>query len=662
MAKDKTGQEKVWEIEQRRKRRKNLKKTEPPKTENKKEEPKAEEKIEEVKQPKVENVDEPKVEKKIEEVKQPEPLKAEDDKQPEPPKEARPKEAEAPKPEQPKAAEPQRPAPRNRTYKKPAALNQVNGRVISKRKWSEDLPKEGETYKEYMRRLSRTKDITRDGVAGMIAASMMMKKNGGGNKPVDKKEVEALINKLQEQPAFEHMIEKSPDLGLLVANGAGSELCVRLSEHQKAYEKAMGPYMRPTDEETIEKYDTGWERRNSKGYDQRLYRKYEDYGKTKYVVQQRFEGQRPPSPEGCRSLVWEARNRINGPDNVPGGGKLSEDEFTVNMCLLNRYMPKKDFEKFCKELNEHRSVTQGLVRPEDFDLERMLGKKKKAQEFNRECEERLFKTWKEKKTLDVDALAEAAAIRELSNGTDGKLVRREEIDAMKEKLLAPGSAFQRTMQDVMKDKKTQEETLRKLNGTDGVGELAGSLRAEAKTHALRTAQFQINRSVRALAEGPSNTHLNQEHLATIIAAREFAAKKHDGTELLNNAAFEERTRQIQNDEAFKRLAERYNNDPQYRAQIKQSLKGDDTAQELQKDFMKIQNDMRKRQAERQEKERQKREQEQKEREEKQRQQKEKQRRQMEKQKQFKVEKAGSVQIEKTEAPTIQKQQAVSISF
>ena len=572
----------------------------------------------------------------------------------------------------PKAEQPRQTAPREKTYKKPAALHQVNGRVISKREWSEDLPKEGETYKEYMRRLSRTKDIDRIGVAGMIAASMMMKKNGGGNKPVDKKEVDALIYKLQKQPAFNHMIEKSPDLGLLVANGAGSELCVRLSEHQAAYEKALGPYRRPTgmwerDKEhdvefsintwLNEIYDVGNEKKGTKGYEERLARKRKDYPEALNVASTPL-----PPPEKCRRLVWEARNRINGPDNVPGGGKLGEKEFTFNMCLLNHYMPKKDFEKFCKELNKNASVERGLVKPEDYDFERIMGKKKKAQEFNKECEERLFENWKEKKTLDVDTLAEAAAIRELSHGMDGKLVRREEIDAMKEKLLAPGSAFQRTMQDVMKDKKTQEETLRKLNGTDGIDHLAGSIHTEAKTHALRTAQFQVNRSIRALAEGPSNSHLNQEHLATIIAAREFAAKKHDGTEQLNNGAFEERTRQIQNDEAFKRLAERYNADPQYRAQIKQSLKGDDTAQELQKDYMKIQNDMRKRQAERLEKERQKKEQEQKEREEKQRQQEEKARRQAEKQKQFKPERAGSVQIEKTEAPKIQKQQAVSISF
>lgn len=472
------------------------------------------------------------------------------------------------------------------------------------------LPQEGETYKDYMRRLSKNKDAAPYGVAGMIATSMLIK-DGGANRPVEPDKLKALTEKISAQPAFNNLLKRN-DVKLLVANGAGSELCMRLADEEKEYEKACAPYARSKDfDERKADFDfsvecqkkigkivaAGSVGKDEKEAQQNAERMNQSYAKTMWALSHTQQPSRKdmehgfPSAEECRSLVWETCKRINGPDGVPGGGNLGEEEFELNMCLLGRYMPKKDFEDYCKELNKHRTREQGKLKPEDFDLARIQGRKERATEFNRRCGQRLEEHWKQNRQIDVDALAEAVAIRQLSHANGSSVLQGWEIEAQKKKLLAKGTAFQRAMQDIAKKPEQQEKIMGQLKEPGNIENLVVETRTQMRDHALRSAQYRVNRSVRALADGPSNSFLNTEHLADIIAAREFAAKFRVGTEPLSNGGFYERSLQIQSDPAFKRLAERYNTDPKYREEIKEALKKDKTAGGLEREYLKSQSEL-----------------------------------------------------------------------
>lgn len=570
---------------------------------------------------------------------------------------------------------------------KPAQPIQRNGVLDSKRDFKDDLPKQtGESYREYMRRLSKTKDITDLGVAAMIATTTLMKSNPAWDQQVDEHAVSVLAKEISRQTAFKQMLRTSKDLELLVSNRMGTELCEELAKTQRAYEAEMEPYQRKLDRQSRERdYEFAqsgkkWleklenENKPKDGAEpERNIR--QEYFRTRFVFEGTGEATRPaeynvPKPEECIQLITETRRRIDGEGNVPGGGDLSEDEFTFNMCLLHQYMPPKNFEDYCKRINAHR---EKKIVPEDYNMERMTGAKKKAEEWNKEREERLNKAWKENKTIDREALAEALAVRQLSRGKSDVFVHERDIQAMKQKLLAPGSAFHRALKD-------PGEITKELENGHSLDNIVLMTRAEQKGHALGAAQWQINRSVRVISE-PCTPSLRTEHLANIIAARELAAKKIDGTEPLYNAGFRERSMQIRNDPAFKRLADKFNNDPQFRAEVNRKLKEDDKATELENQYLKMQLKEQTYAKERDER------------------QKERERRQTAQRekaqtwnKQMQVQSSGSVQIERTEKPKqggemidgdwaligkagqkpkvnenpkqpeIQKQQAVSISF
>lgn len=485
------------------------------------------------------------------------------------------------------------------------------------------LPKEGETYKDYMRRLSNNKGAAPYGVAGMIATSMLIK-SGGGNRPVEPEKLKALTEKISAQPSFNNLLKRN-DVKLLVANGAGSELCVKLAEEEEEYQKACEPYARSKDYDDRKadfEFTTEYQKQlgqliasggarkgpeeKQEDYEARV---NQEYAKTTWVLShtqkpsKKDPEQGSPTAEECRSLVWEARKRINGPEDVPGGANLSEEEFTLNMCLLNRYMPRKEFADYCKAINKNRTREQGQINPEDFDMSRLLRRKERAADFNRRSAQRLDEQWKQNHKVDAEALAELLAVRQLSHANGNNVLQGWQVEAEKKKLLAKGTAFQRMMQDIEKKPEQQEKLMEKLKEGADVEELAIEARTQMRDHALRSAQYRVNRSIRALADGPSNTFLDTEHLADILAAREFAAKFRTGTEPLSNGGFYERSLQIQNDPAFQRIAERYKNDPKYREELKNSLKNDETAGKLERDYMEIQLDLRERQAEREEKQR-----------------------------------------------------------
>ncbi len=104
-------------------------------------------------------------------------------------------------------------------------------------------------------------------------------------------------------------------------------------------------------------------------------------------------------------------------------------------------------------------------------------------------------------------------------------------------------------------------------------ELGTDLVAAAKRHSAKAAQWQVNHSIRALVNGPTNTYTASQNLANILAAREMAARG-DAGEGLTNKDFRERAEQLQTDPAFQRMAALYTEDPAFRRRIDRGLAGE----------------------------------------------------------------------------------------
>ena len=182
------------------------------------------------------------------------------------------------------------------------------------------------------------------------------------------------------------------------------------------------------------------------------------------------------------------------------------------------------------------------------------------------------------KTFSLEGCAEAAAIRKLSGGNPRRVIRQEELDAETKRLCTPGSAFVRAMQD----EKTREEYSH-LASAGKAEELGSDLLNAARRHSVRTAQWQVNRSIRELTSGPVNAYVAAENLSNILAARQLAARG-DAGELLVNGAFRARAEQLREDPAFQRLARRYSEDPAFRRQMNRELEKDGDATRLQAEY------------------------------------------------------------------------------
>ena len=200
-------------------------------------------------------------------------------------------------------------------------------------------------------------------------------------------------------------------------------------------------------------------------------------------------------------------------------------------------------------------------------------------------------------SFTLDVAAESIAIRQLSGGDPNRLISPEALNKEKSKLKQPGTAFMKVMQD---DK--AREDLRHLADMGEVAEVVQDLdkgidrekerryeearkrledvRNQARKKVVRSAQGEINRSIRRLTgDTPLNRHFTEQHLANILASEQLAMSA-KGNEQITNGAFRERAEQLRQDPAFRRLAERYMDDAAFRENMNRGLLADRSAQTL----------------------------------------------------------------------------------
>ena len=103
------------------------------------------------------------------------------------------------------------------------------------------------------------------------------------------------------------------------------------------------------------------------------------------------------------------------------------------------------------------------------------------------------------------------------------------------------------------------------------------LRERSRKKVIRTAQGEINRSIRRLTgDAPLNRHFTEQYLANILAAEQLAVNAR-GDENITNGAFRERAEELQKDPAFRRLAQRYMDNPLFRENMNKGLLRDRSA-------------------------------------------------------------------------------------
>ena len=115
--------------------------------------------------------------------------------------------------------------------------------------------------------------------------------------------------------------------------------------------------------------------------------------------------------------------------------------------------------------------------------------------------------------MTVDGCATVTAIMQISKGNPNAIIRREALETEIKKMKQPGSAFLRTMSD----DRAREKYAELANG--GNGALLGrSILRDARNHSVRSAQWQVNQSVKSAGRDG----VSVEKLAVILAAREMA--------------------------------------------------------------------------------------------------------------------------------------------
>ena len=444
-------------------------------------------------------------------------------------------------------------------------------------------PHDYETYRNYMGRLKDDGSLTSSRAAALMATAMLMQ--GKPNERVDREKFYEFSRKLQAQPAFRMMMRDNKAKELL-RTGNGTGLFVLMADKETERKRAFERYVRPgeyvrEDARLLESAVDGLRRHApAEGAVAAGNPELERRGKLYHEMMKRLDHAKSLAQRGVQLSGEQTKELITavreyndgGKKELPGGEAEAEGRLEV-MCLLSRYMPEKDFRSYCRSMNEAHALTdpmaEGYIDPEAFPAERLTDGAKTAKEWYAQSQERLAKSF------SLEGCAEAAAIRRLSGGNPQRVIREEELDAETKRLCAPGSALIRAM----RDDKTREEYAH-LAASGKAEELSTDLLAAARKHSVRTAQWQVNRSIRELTSGPVNAYVAADNLANILAARELAVKG-DAGEQLTNSAFRARAEQLRSDPAFQRLARRYSEDPSFRRRMNRELVEDSSAARLQ---------------------------------------------------------------------------------
>jgi len=268
------------------------------------------------------------------------------------------------------------------------------------------------------------------------------------------------------------------------------------------------------------------------------------------------------SADKAKKLTDAARDYNDSNMRVPGGERKAVG-FGEAMCVLQRFMPRDKFEDYCRDINQ--AHPEYPVKAGNYTREWLRGERVAANELSLKNIAGM-----DRKNPTAEDYATQLAIYNLSAGKKTNLVSASDLERERLKLLQPGSAMNRALQD---DDRRQE--YEKLMSENKFQTLAKTLDQDSTTHALRIAQGLLNRLAERVDRRRSRKSTAIEYLANVLAVNAFS-REVSSSDDVSNGAFRKRAEEIRQDPAFQRLAQRYEADPNFRERVNDDLQTDKT--------------------------------------------------------------------------------------
>ena len=422
-------------------------------------------------------------------------------------------------------------------------------------------------------------------VANMIAATILMQR--GRTAQADLNAMADLSQKMMGQPSFA-MLMKDPNTKKFLKAGKGVELIELMAVKESERKRDLEKYRRPQEfvardglvlRTAIEKIREKEEKADAaagagEAAAERKGRLYQEMMKQLEYAEGLAEQGIQLSGEDSKKLIDAVKKYNDSGSKIPGGPKAAKAR-TEAMCVLKRFMPEDEFQAYCSGISARRKKP---LDPEAFSEKRLTGEEQRVSDLQKKCREDLQRHF----TVENCAALVASKITPAKNGILDAAAYEQE----KAKLMANGSAFRKALQD--EDVKKKVSDLVK-NGVTA-NKIIKAVDQGALDHAGKTAQWQFNRSKAFLLSGRVNTHLAGEHLANLMALNKFinSAGMEDK---LTNKGFAERAEAIENDPAFRRMADRYSSDPQYKTYLNNKLREDGTGELLAQEYGRVERSM-----------------------------------------------------------------------
>ena len=441
------------------------------------------------------------------------------------------------------------------------------------------------TYKEHLDRLKvqMQSDPSVDTISKMMATSFLMQWEGG-DAQVDPNAVYDTAFKLRSQKAFKQMV-KDPMAKKLAMQGKHLELIQLMDIKENEVRQANEAYARPKeklkhDAEFLVDAAEALRNGSAKGRPAELEKKSPLYLEMMRQVEaaemKTLNGTQLSSAE-TKALVSSVKKYIDGGTKIAGGHK-KVPHFKEAMCFLKEYMPAHEFSKYCDDINKAHSTAN--IDSASFTRDRMTGRKMTAKEIRMQAKARLSVRFSE------DACAAILAARTLSKDDPNALIDPKELEKAKTKLLQSGSAFKRAMNNE-KDRQMFKELAVSQDKKASV-QLGEALEKSSKMHAIGSLQWQVNRSIRTLTEGPVNLHVSADRLASIYVSHEMASRIGPDSKI-NAKSFNHTKDAALKDPAFRKFVQRYMHDPEFQKRINKDLKLDNSGSIIALEVHKIKN-------------------------------------------------------------------------
>ena len=462
----------------------------------------------------------------------------------------------------------------------------LNGNRNQNRLEDDVMPGPGGTYQHYFGEL-RKAEFSEDTIAHMLACAVMMQRDPRAR--VNRQATEEFAGKVREQPAFA-LLMADPKAKELKTSGNGVALIELLATKENERKAEMNKYIRPEEytyedslfltavREQLEYAENGGTTPGGKkSGKKRGSAQYRAMMKQVRHAEELTNKGIQLSGDETRKLISAVKKYNNGGTDVPGGTKKAPGAVEA-MCILKRYMPVDEYLAYCNEINARRKKK---IDPEAFTEQRLYGQAVPVTEQKNQSMNELKNSF----SVENCAALVACATTAPKNG----LIDAEEYERQKAKLMESGSAFRKAMQsEEMRNKVTAL-----LQNGGKANQIIKTISDSAMEGLGKSAQWRFNRSRNALLGGTLNTYFAGEHLANILALHQFSLSA-SMSDKMTGKSFAERAQVIQSDPVFKRMADRYSSDPEYRRHINDKLRQDGTGQSISEEYGRVQRSMKRR--------------------------------------------------------------------